>query len=89
MDITTNSVPEQKIKCCQSLLHFQIAYTSPSGHAVESFQGIGAPIGKVTDEERAFLHQLLDEYLMRRSTSKDPKAEDHFIVYRRWPNENA
>lgn len=65
-------------KCCDADFHSQIAYRRADGVNVESLNGHMAS----NEKARQFLHDSLDEWLNKRTVGG---AEDHFIVYAKWP----
>jgi hypothetical protein len=60
-------------------IHAQIGYTNAAGESVESLLGYDV----VSQDDRAMLHALLDEWIYNRREGAE--QEDHFIVYGKFP----
>jgi hypothetical protein len=70
--------------CCPGAVHAQVEYLNPNGLSIESLISMKDPGGK---EDRTLLHAMLDEWLDRRIPGHD--GADHFIVFGKWPEQEA
>lgn len=70
--------------CCPGAVHAQIEYVNPNGLSIESLTSMKSPKDQ---EDRTLLHAMLDEWLDRRVPGLD--GADHFIVFGKWPEQEA